>query len=85
MNTKDKFVVTDEDDIVETFADEEAAREFANDLAIKNAIKDISENQANPDDEPDEKKIAEWIAFRGTVEYRPMNDEDRKDIEEANN
>ena len=84
MNIKDKFVVTEEDEIIESFANEEDAQEFASELARKNAIKDISENQANPDDEPEEEKIAEWIAFRGTVEYRPMNDNDRKDIEEAN-
>lgn len=81
MNPNDKYVVTDEDEIIETFNSKEEALDYANELSRTNAIKEMQENQADPDDIPEDDKIDEWIAFRGTVEVRPMTEEDKQEIE----
>ena len=82
MDTKGKFVVTDENEIVKIFDNEEDAKEYAYELARENAIKDIQENPVDLE-EPEEEKINEWIVFRGTVETHPMTDEDRQELEEC--
>lgn len=41
MNSKDKYVVTDEYHVVATFNDWDECKTFANTLARENAIRDI--------------------------------------------
>jgi len=81
MNSKDKYVVTDEYHVVATFNDWDECKTFANTLARENAIRDILENQVDSE-EPEEDKISEWIAYRNSVDCHVMTDEEREEIEE---
>lgn len=83
MRDKDKYVVTDEDYPVKAFKTESAANEYAAQLAIENAIKEIQENQATLE-EPSQKQIDEFIAFRGTIGVRPITEEDKKELSDNN-
>ena len=80
MNPNDKYVVKDEDEIIATFDNKEEAIEYANELLRSNAITEMQENQVDSDI-PDDEDIEEWIAHRGTVDVRPMTEEDRQEIE----
>lgn len=81
MNPNDKYVVTDEDEIVEIFDSKEEALDYANELSRTNAIKEMQENQVDSDEIPEDDDIAEWIAFRGTVEVRQTTEEDKQEME----
>lgn len=76
MSKDKKYVVTDEGEIVEEFNNKKDAQIYTNKLLHDNAIKDIKENLNLDYDEISQYKIDEWIANRGTVEYRPKTDED---------